>query len=182
MVFSLYRRKWIYPAEYRIRYSDISKNTLCSIAVKDMLMIRDMKIEDCEAVAEIDRNTFSTPFSVEGYRRELEDPKATTLVAEENGSIIGYANLWNVAGDVTLNNIAVAEGARSKGAGAQLMEEILRRFADCEFITLEVRRSNLRAVEFYKRFGFMQVGLRRNFYEKPTEDALLMTLDLSTRR
>ena len=140
-----------------------------------MLTVRDMTYEDCEAVAEIDRGTFSIPFSVEGYRRECSDPKAVTLVAESEGRIIGYANLWNVAGDVTLNNIAVAEGYRSKGAGTQLMEEILRRFSDCGFITLEVRKSNEGAIRFYRKFGFVQVGLRRDFYEKPTEDAVLMT-------
>ena len=140
-----------------------------------MLTVRDMTYEDCEAVAEIDRGTFSIPFSVEGYRRECSDPKAVTLVAESEGRIIGYANLWNVAGDVTLNNIAVAEGYRSKGAGTRLMEEIMRRFSECRFITLEVRKSNEGAIRFYRKFGFVQVGLRRDFYEKPTEDAVLMT-------
>ena len=140
-----------------------------------MLNVRDMTYEDCEAVAEIDRGTFSIPFSVEGYRRECSDPKAVTLVAESEGRIIGYANLWNVAGDVTLNNIAVAEGYRSKGAGTRLMEEIMRRFSECGFITLEVRKSNEGAIRFYRKFGFVQVGLRRDFYEKPTEDAVLMT-------
>ena len=136
-------------------------------------------MDDCETVAEIDRSTFSVPYSVEGYRKECSDPKAVTLVAVSEGRIIGYANLWNIDGDVTLNNLAVSEEYRSKGAGTRLMEEILRRFADCGFITLEVRRSNERAIAFYKRFGFMQVGLRRDFYEKPTEDAVLMTRIMS---
>ena len=70
---------------------------------------------------------------------------------------------------------AVAEGYRSKGAGTRLMEEIMRRFSECGFITLEVRKSNEGAIRFYRKFGFVQVGLRRDFYEKPTEDAVLMT-------
>lgn len=140
------------------------------------MIIRDMTYDDCEAVAEIDRNTFSIPFSVEGYRRECDDPKAVTLVAESDGKIIGYANLWNIEGDVTLNNLAVSESERSKGTGTQLMNAILSRFSDCEFITLEVRRSNEGAIRFYRRFGFRQVGLRKGFYEKPVEDAVLMTL------
>ena len=135
-----------------------------------------MTYDDCEAVAGIDRNTFSIPFSVEGYRRECDDPKAVTLVAESDGKIIGYANLWNIEGDVTLNNLAVSESERSKGTGTQLMNAILSRFSDCEFITLEVRRSNEGAIRFYRRFGFRQVGLRKGFYEKPVEDAVLMTL------
>ena len=158
--------------KYRIRYFDL---------VIYMVIIRDITYDDCEAVAEIDRNTFSIPFSVEGYRRECDDPKAVTFVAESEGKIIGYANLWNVDGDVTLNNIAVASEYRSKGVGTQFMEEILQRFSDCGFITLEVRKSNEGAIRFYRRFGFVQVGLRRDFYEKPTEDAVLMTLLLGAR-
>lgn len=141
-----------------------------------MLIIRDMTLSDCEAVAAIDRSTFSIPYSVDGYMRECTDPKAVTLVADDDGEIIAYANLWNIDGDVTLNNIAVSEEYRSRGVGTQLMREILRRFEECDFITLEVRSSNRRAIEFYRGFGFRQVGLRRDFYEKPTEDAVLMTL------
>ena len=137
--------------------------------------IRDMQPDDCEKIAEIERLCFSRPLSSEGFAKELSNPDSVTLIAEADGMIIGYANLWNICGEVSLNNIAVIEEHRSKGAGTALLQEALRRFTDCEFITLEVRSSNIGAQKLYKKFGFKQVGRRRNFYDAPTEDALLMT-------
>ena len=143
-----------------------------------MLVIRDMRPEDCEAVAALDKEAFSKPMSVQGYEREYTNPNSTTLIAELDGRVIGFANLWNICGDVSLNNIAVTASERSKGAGTALIREALMRFAGCDFITLEVRKSNEGAIRFYKRFGFRQVGIRKDFYDLPTEDALLMTVCL----
>lgn len=147
-----------------------------------MLIIRDMQPQDCAVLADIDKQVFSTPLSERGFEREFTNPDATTLIAERDGEVIGYANLWNICGEVTLNNIAVIRTERSNGAGTQLMREAFLRFSGCDFITLEVRASNEGAIRFYKRFGFVQVGKRRNFYDKPVEDALLMTIDLEKVR
>ncbi|MBR6045180.1 MAG: ribosomal protein S18-alanine N-acetyltransferase [Ruminococcus sp.] len=147
-----------------------------------MLVIRDMTLADCEAVAALDKEAFSKPMSAEGYQREYTNPNSTTLIADLDGSVIGFANIWNICGDVTLNNIAVTASQRSNGAGTVLMREMFVRFAGCDFITLEVRASNEGAIRFYKRFGFRQVGLRRDFYDLPKEDALLMTVYLEDAR
>lgn len=143
-----------------------------------MLLIRDMTLADCEAVAELDKEAFSVPMSVQGYEREYSNPNSTTLVAEKDGQVIGFANLWNISGDVSLNNLAVTALERSNGVGTALMREAFVRFSGCDFITLEVRKSNEGAIRFYKRFGFRQVGIRRDFYDLPKEDALLMTVYL----
>lgn len=147
-----------------------------------MFIIRDMKPQDCALLAELDKQVFSIPLSERVFEREFTNPDSTTLVAETDGRVIGYANLWNICGEVTLNNIAVIESERSKGAGTLLMREALSRFSGCDFITLEVRASNDGAIRFYKRFGFVQVGKRKNFYDKPVEDALLMTVALGDVR
>lgn len=143
-----------------------------------MILIRDMTLADCEAVAELDKEAFSVPMSVQGYEREYSNPNSTTLVAEKDGQVIGFANLWNISGDVSLNNLAVTTLERSNGVGTALMREAFVRFSGCDFITLEVRKSNEGAIRFYKRFGFRQVGIRRDFYDLPKEDALLMTVYL----
>lgn len=143
-----------------------------------MLLIRDMTLADCEAVAELDKEAFSVPMSVQGYEREYSNPNSTTLVAEKDGQVIAFANLWNISGDVSLNNLAVTALERSNGVGTALMREAFVRFSGCDFITLEVRKSNEGAIRFYKRFGFRQVGIRRDFYDLPKEDALLMTVYL----
>lgn len=147
-----------------------------------MLIIRDMLPQDCAVLADIDKQVFSIPLSERGFEREFTNPDSTTLIAELDGRVIGYANLWNICGEVTLNNIAVIESERSNGAGTQLMRELFLRFSGCDFITLEVRASNEGAIRFYKRFGFVQVGKRKNFYDKPVEDALLMTIDVGNVR
>ena len=140
-----------------------------------ILTIRDMTLADCEAVAELDKAAFSQPLSRQGYEREYTNPDSTTLVAAAGDEIIGFANLWNICGEVTLNNIAVREDCRSNGAGTALVQEALRRFSGCDLMTLEVRRSNEGAVRFYERLGFVKVGCRKNFYQLPREDAILMT-------
>lgn len=143
-----------------------------------MLVIRDMRPTDCEAVAALDKEAFSKPMSVQGYEREYTNPNSTTLVADLDGRVIGFANIWNICGDVTLNNLAVTADERSNGVGTALLRAAFERFAGCDFITLEVRMSNEGAIRFYKRFGFRQVGIRRDFYDLPKEDALLMTVYL----
>ena len=141
----------------------------------DILTIRDMTLADCGGVAELDRAAFSQPLSKQGYEREYTNPNSTTLVAAAGDSIVGFANLWCVCGEVTLNNIAVREDCRSRGVGTALMQEALRRFAGCDLLTLEVRCSNEGAIRFYERLGFVRVGTRRDFYDLPREDAILMT-------
>lgn len=143
-----------------------------------MVLIREMTLKDCGAVAEIDKNTFSVSQSKEGYEREYSNPNSRTFVAESEGRIIGFANVWNICGDVSLNNLAVIPEERSNGVGTLLLKEVLNRYRGCDFVTLEVRKSNEGAIRFYKRFGFRQVGLRKDFYTLPTEDALLMTVFL----
>lgn len=140
-----------------------------------VLTIRDMRLEDCEELSKIDRETFSLPLTRRGFEREYSNPNATTLVALYGDELIGYANLWSVCGEVTLNNIAVREKYRSNGAGTALLNEAIRRFSGCDLLTLEVRRSNLKAIKIYERFGFVKVGERRDFYDRPCEDAILMT-------
>ncbi|MBR4555058.1 MAG: ribosomal protein S18-alanine N-acetyltransferase [Ruminococcus sp.] len=147
-----------------------------------MTVLRDMQLADCAAVAEIDKSCFSIPLSKEGYEREYTNPNSTTIVAERDGRIIGFANVWNICGDVTLNNIAVIEEERSNGVGSMLLREVLARYAGCDFVTLEVRRSNEGAIKLYKSFGFRQVGIRKDFYDLPKEDALLMTVFLEDAR
>lgn len=138
--------------------------------------IRKLAPEDCSALAEIDRQAFTEPLSEQGFMREYSNERSYTLVAVCDEKIIGYCNLWNICGEVTLNNIAVREDLRGEGVGSYLLEKALAHFSDCDFITLEVRKSNAAAIGLYEKYGFKTVGERKDFYRLPTEDALLMTL------
>lgn len=138
--------------------------------------IREMTAEDCGRLAALDRTIFSEPLSEQGFMRELSNVNSTTFVAEADEKIVGYCNLWNICGEVTLNNIAVDASLRGEGIGSRLLEAALTRFLGCDFITLEVRKSNSAAIAMYEKYGFIKVGERKNFYRLPDEDAVLMTI------
>ena len=102
-------------------------------------------------------------------------------VAEEEGAIVGYAALSSVLDEGSLDNIAVAPEHRRQGVADGLLAAIgaMGRDRELSFITLEVRASNEAAIALYEKHGFAPVGRRTNYYEKPREDAILMTLVLT---
>ncbi len=102
------------------------------------------------------------------------------IVAEERDGLMGYAAFSSVLDEGSLDSIAVAPERRRQGAADALMGEIVRRGRDQELasITLEVRAGNAAAAALYTKWGFAQVGRRTNYYERPREDAIIMTLEL----
>ena len=106
----------------------------------------------------------------------LENPAYLFLVMEENDKIAGYAGLLRIMDEGDVTNIVIEESYRGRGLGRKLTAALLEEGQKCgirEF-TLEVRVSNLPAIHIYESLGFTKEGLRRNFYEKPSEDAWIM--------
>ena len=113
---------------------------------------------------------------------ELDNPLATYVVAVEDETVLGFAGVHIIAGEGYITNIAVRESARRRGIGKILLERIIDICRDkCTLVTLEVRKSNAPAISLYEKLGFETLGIRKNFYEKPTEDAVIMTLYLKPR-
>lgn len=141
-------------------------------------MIRLMREEDLETVARLERTVFSVPWSEHSLRESLSRPEYLFLVSEEDGKVIGYAGLLMIAGEGDVTNIAVFPGNRGHGTGSALTEALLSegRKRGMGAFTLEVRVSNQPAIHIYKNLGFRSEGVRRGFYEKPKEDALIMWL------
>lgn len=137
------------------------------------MIVRNMTENDVAAVALIEKECFSMPWSEQAFCEELENPYGITLVAEIDGEIAGFLNVRNVCGEIFVNNIAVTQKFRRKGIADSLLFELEKN--NFEFITLEVRESNLGAIRLYEKNGYEKVGVRKKFYEKPTEDAWLMT-------
>ena len=132
-----------------------------------------------QGIADIERECFSTPWTVPMLEEELNNLCACFIVAEgEDGSVLGYAGLHVAVDEGYIDNIAVQEQYRRQGVGEALLGAFIRFGKEkLAFLTLEVRPSNQPAIQFYMKHGFVQVGRRKNFYSAPKEDALLMTLE-----
>ena len=123
------------------------------------------------------------PWSEELFQAALENPHTAVLLAEgENGAVLGYAVLSAVLDEGNLDNIAVAPRCRRRGVADALLSALtdIGR-TNLSVLFLEVRVSNYPAIALYEKHGFVPVGRRKNYYETPREDALLMTLDLSKK-
>ena len=135
-------------------------------------------------IAELEKVCFpADPWSEELFRAALECPDTALLVAEkEDGAVLGYAVLSAVLDEGNLDNIAVAPRCRRQGVADALLSALtdIGR-AKLSVLFLEVRVSNFPAITLYEKHGFVPVGRRKNYYEVPREDALLMTLDLSKK-
>ena len=144
---------------------------------KKDFIIRRMAAEDIPAVAEIEKNCFSSPWTKEGLEAELTNPQAEFFVLETEGTVAAYMGMHIVLDECYIANVAVSPDFRKRGYGQLLVENALcvAREKSCYFITLEVRVSNLPAISLYKKCGFDEVGERKNFYSAPTENALIMT-------
>ncbi len=139
--------------------------------------IADMTEEHTARLAELERLCFSRPWSREGLEAELGNPAAVFYVALSGEEIAGYAGMHCAAGECYLDNVAVFPKFRRRGAATALLNALLEETArrGGEFLSLEVRPSNLEAVGLYRRFGFREEGRRKDFYAEPREDALIMT-------
>ncbi len=135
-----------------------------------------MTVEDIDTVHVIEVTSFSVPWSKNLFLETLEDTNNKLYVAEADGEIAGYIDLWCILDEATISNIAVSEKVRRQGVAALLMEHALGAAKEIGMtaVTLEVRASNEPAIKLYERFGFESAGVRPDYYEKPREDAIIM--------
>lgn len=141
-----------------------------------MLQIHDMQKEDLGQIAQIEKASFSMPWSEKSFEEALDNPNAFYVVAEEEGRVAGYCGAYLILDEADVNQVAVDSSRRNQGIGKKLMEALLERLeqAGASAVTLEVRKSNQAAIALYESLGFATEGIRKNFYEKPVEDALIM--------
>ena len=127
-------------------------------------------------VAELEKLCFSDPWSEQSIASELDNVLALWYVALDDDRVVGYIGSQTVCGETDVMNIAVHPDYRRRGIGQILIEELIREVKNLGSIslTLEVRSSNAPAVSLYEKLGFSQVGLRKNYYRNPKEDALIL--------
>ena len=142
----------------------------------------DWRITDAEEwmlpqLEELEKLCFSLPWTIEQLRSQLPDEHHIFLTALEGEHLLGYVGMMYVLDEGYISNVAVAPEARRKGLGDTLIEELMRRaeLLGLAFVTLEVRQSNAPAAALYEKHGFTAVGKRKNYYDLPREDAVLMT-------
>ncbi len=146
----------------------------------DEVELREMLPEDIPAVLAIERLSFSAPWSEAAFFSEINKPYAFTRVAVSEDTIAGYICVNLVLDEAHIMNLAVHPGSRRRGIATMLLKEALNELkkTGAAFFYLEVRLSNLAARQFYEGFGFRVAGLRKNYYQSPDEDAVLMTLGI----
>lgn len=141
-----------------------------------MIQIVTMSAEHISALAELERECFSAPWSENALTEELTNPNAVFRVALLDGEVAGYVGMLHVLDEGDICNVAVFDKFRRRGVATALIQHLLDYGVEKQlsFITLEVRESNVGAQKFYETMGFEHIGVRKNFYDNPKEHAFLM--------
>ena len=142
---------------------------------------RYMTLLDLDDIMVIEHQSFTLPWSKEAFYRELtENPYAYYIVADIDGTAIGYGGVWIVIDEAHITNIAVLTEYRGQKIGETLLTQLqnLARQQGAKTMTLEVRVSNIVAQNLYRKLGFQNGGIRKGYYTDNNEDALVMWVNL----
>lgn len=140
------------------------------------MRIEKMTWEHVSQVARLEEICFSDPWSERSVAAELENQLSLWLVALEGDTLAGYVGSQTVLGETDMMNVAVHPAFRRRGVGESLILALVEQLKalDSHSLTLEVRASNAPASSLYEKLGFSQVGLRKNYYRNPREDACIL--------
>ena len=144
------------------------------------LIVRELKVEDSAAVAEMEQQIFSDPWSEKSVMETGQQKQAVCFAAEKAGHLLGYLLAYHAADEAEIARIAVQKEARRQGAAGKLMLALENYCEEHKIqkILLDVRESNEAARSFYTENGFAEDGIRQGFYTNPSEDAVLMSRQL----
>lgn len=148
-----------------------------------MIVIRTMSERDSSAVWELEKKCFSVPWSEESIRAMFSEKGYWNLTARDDGSLVGYIGMKAVLDEADITNVVVDPDRRRQGIGKMLLRGLLAKAGDMGIrrIFLEVRVSNTAARALYEQAGFRTVDVRKNYYEKPKEDAYIMVWENGER-
>ncbi|MEE1315471.1 MAG: ribosomal protein S18-alanine N-acetyltransferase [Faecalimonas sp.] len=146
-----------------------------------MQNIREMREADVDGIAELEQVYFCDAWSSKAIADTFRQKQAFVLVAEQAQEILGYAIVYYAADEAELVRIAVDKRYRRQGVGRALLDAVCAQCLEKQMqrLFLEVRGSNQDARALYRGYGFAEDGIRKNFYEEPREDAVLMSLVLA---
>lgn len=141
------------------------------------MKLQTMTLDDLNKISN-NLKDFDDFWTVSVFSEELKNSNTHYIVAIDNTEIVGFGGISVVLDESTLNNIAIRIDKRNQGIASQILEELinLSKTLNCSFITLEVNTSNFPAIKLYEKFGFKNLGIRKNYYQGNT-DAYIMTLE-----
>ncbi len=144
------------------------------------LIIREAELLELDTILEIEELSFTVPWTKDSFLSAFASDMITVFSAEKNGAAVGFGCVSVLAPDCEILNIAVHPDERGNGIGRLLLNAMLEYAAKNggEAAFLEVRESNTPARTLYEKNGFIPIGIRRNYYSKPTENAIIMQLNL----
>ena len=144
---------------------------------RNEITVRPMTEADLKAILSIEERCFPDPWSEGIFRSALGDELCYWLVAETGGALAGYAGMQSVLDEGYIDNVAVDPDFRRRGVASALLEALIGEAGrrKLRFLSLEVRAGNAGAIALYASFGFESLGMRKGYYLKPPEDALIMT-------
>ena len=144
------------------------------------LVLDDMRTGDLEEVVGIERMSCTQPWSETLFFNEIQNPRSMPRVARKKGKVAGYLCAGLIMDEGHILNLAVGPGMRRTGIASVLIGDVIDRLREkeCRFLFLEVRDSNTAAREIYRKFGFKVIGIRKNYYVSPVEDAIIMRMRL----
>ena len=142
-----------------------------------MQVFRNASEADIEKIAQLEAMTFSDAWTVKSISDTFKQKQAFLTVAEVDGIVSGYCIVYYVMDEAEIARIAVNETVRRQGIGRGLLDFTCKCCGEKQInkLLLDVRESNIGAIAFYKRYGFLEDGIRKNFYEMPKENAVLMS-------
>lgn len=141
------------------------------------VVIEDMTVDDIQGVLGVERASFPVPWPANAFKHELTQNKnARYVVARDGEKIVAYAGLWLMVDEAHITTFAVHPDARRQRIGERLLQRLfeIAHEMKAEWLTLEVRASNLAAQKLYEKYGFRRAGVRRRYYSDNNEDALIM--------
>ncbi len=146
-----------------------------------MITIRNMIESDLEQVMHLERELFSNPWSENSMRADISNNSGWVMV--EGDTVLGYLCSYKVLDECQIANIAIRSDQQRRGLASRFLEWLIERehALGSRFFFLEVRQSNIAARKLYEKSGFIIVGVRKKYYVRPDEDAIVMMLDTETR-
>ncbi|HBY21660.1 MAG: ribosomal-protein-alanine N-acetyltransferase [Clostridiales bacterium GWE2_32_10] len=140
------------------------------------ILIKRMTNGDINDIVELEKKSFHNPWTKEMFENELMHDNVYYFIAEHNNNLIGYVGFWHIVDEAHVTNICVDSSAQRNGVGMLMMGHLIDfcKSKNIIGVTLEVRKLNEKAINFYHKLGFKNEGIRKNYYSNPQEDAIIM--------